>query len=76
MTKCQKFAATLTGALVLVLGQAAIAFAQSPTPSSIATDTATSIKDQFLPVMVAVIPIVVVLLVAKRGYRWAKGQAK
>lgn len=52
-----------------------LAFATAPTATSIATDTATAIKDQFLPAMVAAIPIILVLVVAKRVYRWVRGQA-
>jgi hypothetical protein len=66
--------ATPTGAaaaLVLALP----AGATTPTAATIGQDTAESLRDQFLPVMVAVIPVALTVVAAKRGYRWAKGQA-
>lgn len=48
--------------------------ATTPTATSIATDSATQLRDQFLPAMVAAIPVILTVVVAKRAYRWVKGQ--
>jgi hypothetical protein len=76
MTKFSKVLVGIAAVPGIVLAWAAVAAASTtPTAVSIATDTASSMRDQFLPVMAAVIPIALVVVVAKRGFRWAKGQA-
>lgn len=70
--KVAAFGTVVVGAVVLF---ASAAFAQLPDATTIGTDTAEGIRDQFLPAMVAVIPVVLTVVVAKRIYRWARGQA-
>ena len=60
----------LASVVVVLLATAA----HATTATEIAEDTATGLRDQFLPAMVVAIPIVLTLVVAKRVYRWVKGQ--
>lgn len=70
-------AGLVTAAVIGFMLLGPMAFAQTTeTPVSVATEAANTLKDQFLLVMVAVIPIALVVVAAKRGYRFAKGQAR
>lgn len=66
-------AALFTVSCVLFLALPAGAQTATPTATDIATGTGTAQRDQFLPAMVAAIPLLLTVVVAKRVFRWVKG---